>query len=285
MSEQLKELTSLARVAPIVDLIQMSNYSVAIIGLGTGGSRIASELARCGIKKYHVFDPEKLAIENISRHIGGISQVGQSKVDVVTNALKEINNEIIIEKHYYDVLKYQKDTINVLSNVDIIIESTGRASVGHFISKCASDLHKPATFGGVYARGIGGYVLKYKPGTGDPCYTCVFTRLKAMEKAEVLTPQQISAYSDANNADELKAEPSLSVHIWYIILLQTRMSLDLLFDLQNPNVKRPLESMPGPLILWANERWSEMFTKPLTYKTVQMKRDPHCPSCSESRPM
>jgi len=46
------------------------DQTVVIMGLGTGGSKIAVELARAGVGKFKLCDPEKLDYANISRHEG-----------------------------------------------------------------------------------------------------------------------------------------------------------------------------------------------------------------------
>lgn len=269
---------TLARVAPVIDLDRMRRSRVVLVGAGTGGSRVATELARCGVGGWTLIDPDEVKPENVSRHVAGLRSVGRAKVDAVRDAILDVLPDADVAALRADALAEPDVLRNALGGADLVVEATGRASVAHLVSRLATDAGVPATFGGVYARGIGGYAMRYAPGSGDACYTCVFSRLRALERAQNLTPAQVTSYTDADGEDELVAEPSLSLHVWYVALLQTRLSLGVLVG-----EGRGPAPIDGSIVLWANEPWGGIFTKPLTYKVVIQAQDPECFSCGGRR--
>ncbi|MHB8585252.1 MAG: ThiF family adenylyltransferase [Thermoplasmatota archaeon] len=279
-----KETGTHARIAPLVDLSKMSKCTVAIIGAGMGGSRIATELCRCGVGGFILFDSEPLSEANVSRHVGGISSVGVPKVAVVGAALRQIDAEVRVSENAFDLDHGSEGEVEgLIRGSQMIIEATGRQTVAERVSKMATRLGIPAVFGGVYPKGIGGFVLGYEPGKGDPCYSCVAVAMR-MQGFE-LPRGDAEFYDEARGADELVAEPCLSLNAWYIDLLQTRLCLQLLeipsIDPDNP----AFSPMPGKLIIWGNRPWDDgFFTQPLRWRLAAVERNPGCAACSPVMP-
>lgn len=76
--------------------------SVAIVGLGGGGSHVAQQLSHLGIHNFQLFDPDKVEISNLNRLIGATpkdASEGVLKVDVAARLMLRINPEINIQRH------------------------------------------------------------------------------------------------------------------------------------------------------------------------------------------
>ena len=70
---------------------------VAIAGLGGVGGLHLLTLARLGIGKFTIADPDRFELVNFNRQVGATMQtLGQPKVDVMTRMAREINPEIEI---------------------------------------------------------------------------------------------------------------------------------------------------------------------------------------------
>lgn len=68
---------------------------IAVFGVGGVGGYIAEALARSGVGEIDLIDSDKVAESNINRQIIALSgTVGQYKVDVMRDRIKEINPEI-----------------------------------------------------------------------------------------------------------------------------------------------------------------------------------------------
>lgn len=71
---------------------------VAVVGCGGLGGYVISYLARMGVRKITAFDPDCFAEHNLNRQLfSGVSSLQRSKVEVIAEALKDINPEV----HFY----------------------------------------------------------------------------------------------------------------------------------------------------------------------------------------
>jgi len=79
---------------------QIANCSIAIVGLGGGGSHIVQQLAHVGFKNYVLFDPDKVERHNLNRLIGGTlmdAEEGKLKVEVAARLIRSLNPDANIE--------------------------------------------------------------------------------------------------------------------------------------------------------------------------------------------
>ena len=73
---------------------------VAVFGIGGVGGHTAEALVRSGIGAIDLIDDDKVALSNLNRQIfATMSTVGRYKVDVAEERLKDINPEVIVNKH------------------------------------------------------------------------------------------------------------------------------------------------------------------------------------------
>jgi len=71
---------------------KLVNSHVLIVGLGGVGSWVAESLARSGVGKLTIVDPDSVCVSNINRQLIALnSTVGQSKVEVTKNRILDIN--------------------------------------------------------------------------------------------------------------------------------------------------------------------------------------------------
>jgi molybdopterin/thiamine biosynthesis adenylyltransferase len=78
--------------------LKISELRVGIAGLGGMGSGVAIALARLGVKRFHLTDPDHVDVSNFNRQvIANIETVGQSKIDATVAQLLKIDQEICVE--------------------------------------------------------------------------------------------------------------------------------------------------------------------------------------------
>lgn len=81
-------------------LEKLNNSRVAVFGIGGVGGFTAEALVRSGIGTLDIIDNDTVDISNINRQIIANSKnVGKDKVDVAEARFKEINPNVIINKH------------------------------------------------------------------------------------------------------------------------------------------------------------------------------------------
>lgn len=74
-------------------------YNVHIIGIGAIGSTIAVNLARMGVPQLSLYDFDHVEPKNISNQQYFQKDVGKTKLEALTDTLKEINPEIVIDSY------------------------------------------------------------------------------------------------------------------------------------------------------------------------------------------
>lgn len=72
--------------------------SIHIVGLGAIGSTLAINLARLGVEKLYIYDPDTVSNHNLANQQYRYEDVGARKVDAITSILKEINPRIQVNK-------------------------------------------------------------------------------------------------------------------------------------------------------------------------------------------
>lgn len=159
----------------IIDGSVLQERVVTIIGLGSGGSAIALDLARCGVTKMILIDFDEVSLSNLCRSVYDLHDVGKNKTDAVHEKLLRVNPCVDLEFHEADVLKMKrKELLEVIEKSDLVIEATDSAKTKVLINGIAHS-SKPILYPSVYDSGKGGDILFTLP--GFPCYECVFSSI------------------------------------------------------------------------------------------------------------
>jgi integrative and conjugative element protein (TIGR02256 family) len=151
--------------------------TVALIGLGALGSRVAELLAQAGVGKFKLIDMDRLKPVNVARHIGGISDFGASKVRVVMSRLLNINPRLRFSKD--DAVCASADSsidrlARFIRDADIVISTTADEGVESIVNQVAVTLRKPVLYGRSLRRASVGRVFLVRPGA-DACKACLAT--------------------------------------------------------------------------------------------------------------
>lgn len=72
---------------------------IHIIGCGAIGSTVAEMLTRLGFEKLHLYDFDTVSPHNITNQMFREKDIGQLKTESLSNILKEINPDIVLELH------------------------------------------------------------------------------------------------------------------------------------------------------------------------------------------
>ena len=99
----------------------MQTKTVGIAGCGGLGSNCAAALARMGIGKLIIADFDRVDQSNLNRQYYFKDQLGQFKVDALSENLKRIDPQLTIEAHN---VKLDTDEImRIFEECDVIIEA------------------------------------------------------------------------------------------------------------------------------------------------------------------
>lgn len=114
----------IARLYGAQALARFESSHIAIIGIGGVGSWAAEALARSGVGRISLFDLDDVCVSNINRQVHATqSSVGQLKVEVMAERLKQINPAIKLDVH--PVFVTEKNLALLSENaVDYVFDAT-----------------------------------------------------------------------------------------------------------------------------------------------------------------
>src|SRR5512140_1885856 len=92
-------------ISGIVEPSQLRSKRAAVIGLGSGGSRVAAELGRLGVELLLIERPnERLEEHNIVRHLLGYRSLGKPKLGEMLKYLRNLNPSVALHPFPLDVV-------------------------------------------------------------------------------------------------------------------------------------------------------------------------------------
>ena len=210
----------------------LEKRKVAIVGLGSGGSFIAVELAKAGVGHFILIDFDRIELNNIARHVCGLGDLGRLKTNAVRDILLNKNPFITIETHCSNINKVH-EARKILKDCDLIVAATDNVRSRLNINSIAIEHNIPTLFGKCSVRAAGGEVLRVRPNDG-PCFSCVFTNqsLEASQEEVCIKYLNISFSSGSYNSspseknsyywplwikeDKMRRKKCAIQHIWKI---------------------------------------------------------------------
>jgi hypothetical protein len=156
--------------------VVLADKKVGIVGLGSVGSKVAISLARSGIKKFLLIDDDVMLQENVCRHELDWVSVGVHKVDCIKEAISLVAAGIDIHVRRLRIggqesAESASTALEALSTCDILIDATANHSVFVHLAAIAKRRKRPLVRGEVFAGGIGGLLLRSRPGKDPPPLT------------------------------------------------------------------------------------------------------------------
>ncbi len=206
---------------------RLTKIRIGIIGLGSMGSKIATSLARSGIKRFLLVDDDYLATSNIVRHELYWNHVGKHKVEGVKSALSLISagievDESIIRLAGQESSVFMASILNDLSKCDLLIDATANPEVFLQLSALAKRYKIPLCWGEIFAGGYGGMIARSRPGY-DPNPLAVrdafYSHLSTLPKAP---------FDSAQNYDGSEEQPltAYDSDVGFIATALTRLAID-----------------------------------------------------------
>lgn len=160
-----------SRSKGLLELDVLQNRRVFIIGLGSGGSAIAIELAKAGVGEFALADFDRVELHNLSRHICVMNDLGRLKTDAVADAIHGKNPYARVEKYPVNVNRNPELLREQIAKADLTLCCTDNNESRFFISRILEQERKVGIFGRAITRAEGGDVFIYRPGSA--CYCCL----------------------------------------------------------------------------------------------------------------
>jgi len=242
----------------LIELDILSNKRVLIIGLGSGGSPIAVELAKAGVGQFAIADFDRVELHNLSRHICTTNDLGRLKTDAVHDAIKGKNPYAVVDKLPIDVSKNLDILEEEIKKADVVLCCTDNNSSRFHTSELLVKYKKVGLFGRAITRAEGGDVFIYRP--GQPCYFCLLGSNWYDQTAEEITNEasarragRIPAYVSAEDAEAF-VQVGLSSDIEPINNMMVKLALVELSKGSESGISSLEDEFSANYYIWANRR-------------------------------
>lgn len=282
-----------SRSQGLLETSVLEKCKVGVVGLGSGGSPVAVELAKAGVGKFVLIDFDRLELANVARHVCGTGDLGRYKTKAVRDLLYGKNPYIQVETSEIDINNSFEQAKQLLKDCDLIIAATDNNRSRFNLNTIALEHNITTIFGRALTRACGGDILRVRPFQG-PCLACVFTKdFLASRQEEVSSFRQAR---DDNPAyvpdDEVQAtvQVGLSSDILPISNMTVKLALLELSRDKDSGIKSLEEDLIADFYIWANRRektyesWPKMeygsrTPSILRWYGAKWERDPSCQIC------
>lgn len=218
---------------------------VLIIGTGGLGSPIGLYLAAAGIGTLGLVDFDTVDLSNLQRQILHTNDsIGQPKIDSAEKRIKAMNPDTQVIK--YPVRINSKNAIEIMKDYDVIIDGTDNFPTRYLTNDACVFLKKPNIYGSIFR--FDGLTTVFKTPDG-PCYRCLYP--------EPPPPGMVPSCAEGG---------VLGVLPGVIGVIQATEAIKLITGIGR--------TLVGRLLVYDALQ--------MTFRELKVRKDPHCPVCSEN---
>lgn len=155
----------------------IANKKVLIVGCGSIGGYLISEIVKAGIYKIGLVDMDVLSTDNIYRHILGMEFAGWYKTKAMIRYMKRSIPFVDI-KSYEDTIEHLAENLLIdMNEYDLIISATGNHNVNRWLNKFLYEnkIDAPAIYLWNEVLGIGNHAI-YINRKNKGCFECLIGR-------------------------------------------------------------------------------------------------------------
>jgi molybdopterin/thiamine biosynthesis adenylyltransferase len=207
-------------------LEKLRNSRVGIVGLGSGGSKVAVDLAKANVGEFVLIDPARFQAHNASRHVATLLDVGRYKVDAVSDQMLLHNPYIKIQAYAVDCWHPEsKVSFNqLIAGCNLVVAATDQTEVQLAINETTWSMKIPTIFGGCYETAKGGEIFYTLPEEGTPCLACLRAGFLPKKEAGPF------AYSSAVSTEDFQGEPGLGTAVDLVTDVEAHIALAILLQ-------------------------------------------------------
>lgn len=147
----------------------LAGKSVAIVGLGSVGSKIAESLVRSGVGRFMLVDHDVFLPENVVRNGLDLHNVCELKVHAVAQRLTKIAPTVKVDFSTVHLLGQESNAavasaVRRIGQCDAIIDATANSRVFTLLAQLAIGQEKPLIWMEVFGGNLGGMIARSRPG-------------------------------------------------------------------------------------------------------------------------
>ncbi len=176
--------------------IKLLQATVAVVGLGGLGGYIVEGLARAGVGRLILIDPDAFIEHNLNRQILGTeANLGVPKVEVARARVAEINSAVEVITHAVEASA--ENLPRLLKGADVVVDALDRLPKRLVLQDAAQSLGIPMVHGAI--GGMTGQVMTILP--GDAGLYALYGRgevpergIEAEQGCPTATPMMVAAW-------------------------------------------------------------------------------------------
>ena len=204
------------------------------LGIGSGGSEVAQQAARWGVRQLTFIDHDRLEARNAQRHHATIAEAEKhiKKTTWVRRHLKHRTTSRIVT-HARQLSPNDRDWLRErIAEHDVIGECTGHPVVREIVSEECWALGKPLVTAGVFERAKGGYVFVQHGSSDAACNRCLFKLNRHTARDDHETIEQLTR-DYGFTPEQLERQLGLFTDIGLTAILQAKVLLDLIRGIEH----------------------------------------------------
>lgn len=212
------------------DHIALSGKTVGLVGCGSAGSKIATMLARAGVRSFVLIDDDLFLPENLVRHELDWASIGEHKAEGLARRLALVAPGVKSIVRCQQLGGQESNgvtdwSLKILRDCDLIIDATANPKVFNLISGVVHEGEKPFVWMEVFAGGIGGLIARSRPNV-DPAPQYIRAQVDAWcQQKGVAAPRPAHSYAvEADNSPLIATDADVGV----IAAHAARFSIDIL---------------------------------------------------------
>jgi sulfur-carrier protein adenylyltransferase/sulfurtransferase len=235
-------------IIPEVGMIgqkRLKNARVLCVGAGGLGSPALLYLAAAGVGTLGIVDFDVVDESNLQRQIiHGQSDVGRSKAESARDSIQEINPHVTVVLH--EERLDSDNAMEIFAPYDLIVDGTDNFATRYLVNDACVLLGKPYVWGSIYRFDGQASVFWAEYG---PCYRCLYP--------EPPPPGMVPSCAEGGVLGVLCAS---------IGSIQVNEAIKVITGIGEPLV--------GRLMIYD--------ALEMSYRTVQVRKDPECPVCGKN---
>ena len=232
---------------------KLLNARVLCIGAGGLGCPISLYLAAAGVGTIGLADADVVSPSNLQRQVlFGTSNVGEDKVKVASQKLRDLNPDVGVIEHKCVV--NSSNVLDLIKEYDLVIDGTDNFPTRYCVNDACVMQRKPNVYGSIFR--FEGMVTVFAPhltnpdtNENGPCYRCLYP--------EPPDPGSVPSCAEGGVMGVL---PGI------IGTLQANETIKLLMGIGRPAI--------GRLVTFN--------ALDFEFRTFKIRRDPSCPVCGEN---
>ena len=224
--------------------LKLKAAKILLIGSGGLGSPNALYLAAAGIGTIGIIDFDVVDHTNLQRQIlFGSDSVGIPKVEAAKKRINEVNPNVTVNT--YNEKLSSENALRIFKDYDLIIDGTDNFPTRYLTNDACVFLNKPNVYGSIFR--FDGQATFFKPKDG-PCYRCLYP--------EPPPPGEVPSCAEGGVLGIL---PGL------VGMVQASEAVKYFLG-------------KGHLLIG---RLMQISVLDMTFREVQIRRDPNCPVCGD----